>query len=199
MLGVASGDQGLMGMDALLVGLVIVLLVGGLLAVLRGSMEDRAGTLEAHRTELERMPAEIANGRLVMSEDKLRAELGGVLVYGRSEQVYRVPSGELVPVESKTRQYSKVYDSDIIQTSLQAQALRATHRRVAEHGYVRTWNRRTKQVRYHRIQLLPERMLRSLVERYFDIIEGRRTPIRQQNRKACTSCQYKERCWPGGV
>lgn len=185
-----------MGMDALLFGLVLLLLVGGSLAVIRGSMEDRAGTLQAHRSELDRMPAEIADGRLVMSEDKLRAELGDVLVYGRSEQVYRVPSGELVPVESKTRRHSKVHDSDIIQTSLQAQALRGTHRRVAEHGYVRIWNKRTEQVRYHRIQLLPERMLRNLVERYFDIIEGRHAPIRQQNRKACASCQYEDRCWP---
>lgn len=186
-------------MDVLLVGAAVLLVIGGLFAFLRGIFEDRAGTHQAHQGELRRMPDEIAAGRLVMSEERVRTTIGDVVVYGRTEQVYQTPDGVLVPVENKTRQYSKVYGSDLIQVSLEAQALRAGRRRVAEHGYIRTRNNRTSEVLYHRVALMPERILRPLVDRYFDIIEGRRSPEQQSNPRACSRCQFKDRCRPNGT
>lgn len=141
------------------------------------------------------MPGEIASGRLEMSEQRIRVRINEAEIYGRTEQVYRSPAGQLVPVENKTRRYSKVFPSDIIQVSLQSLALAEAGHAVGRHAYIRTRDNRTQQVQYHQVEVMPKSILERLVNRYFEIIEGRQEPTRQRNPNACSQCQFRSRCW----
>lgn len=183
--------------ELLILFLAVSLVGGGLLSYLKGGREGREASRRDHRVEMSKMPDEIATGTLVMSEEKIRTTIAGARVCGRTEQVYRTAQGVLIPVESKTRAVSRVYMSDVIQTSLQALALRDVRRKVADQGYVRTSHPTTKAVAYHPIQLMPRHLLERLVTRYFDVIEGRSVPTHQENRAACEKCGFRDKCWPG--
>lgn len=184
--------------DLFTLGVVGLLILGGLTLIRRGGVEEKEAGRRSHRREMALMPDEIATGRLVMSEQNLKVDLAGMRVYGRSEQVYQTAADELVVVESKTRQASRVYLSDVIQASLQAVALAAGGKRVASQGYVRTSRVDSGAVTYHPIRLMSRRVLEDLVVRYFDVIEGRREPRIPENRAACRNCGFRTKCWPQG-
>ncbi|MDR6775685.1 hypothetical protein [Azospirillum sp. BE72] len=90
----------------------------------------------------ENMPAELARGRLVLSEEEVRTNLP-VPLLGRPDQVFMSDAGLLVPVDTKTRRLPRVFVSDIVQLSVYGTILNFTTdprfagRDVAAHGYVR--------------------------------------------------------------
>lgn len=65
----------------------------------------------------ERMPAEIADGRLLLSESPVWSEYP-IALYGIPDQVYVTPDGALVSVDTKTRAKRFVTVRDVVQLSV---------------------------------------------------------------------------------
>lgn len=92
--------------------------------------------------DFERMPAELEQGRLVLSES-LISTLLPVPLKGRPDAVYRSRGGLLVPVETKVRSCPMVRVRDIVQLSVYRVILEGsplaghTDAPVADYGYVR--------------------------------------------------------------
>ncbi|MBB3267662.1 hypothetical protein FHW79_005327 [Azospirillum sp. OGB3] len=90
----------------------------------------------------ENMPAELARGRLVLSEEEVRTNLP-VPLLGRPDQVFMSDAGLLVPVDTKTRRLPRVFLSDIVQLSVYGTILnfttdpRVAGQDVAAYGYIR--------------------------------------------------------------
>lgn len=111
--------------------------------------------------EEERMPTELRNAVIFMNEQALSLS-SPVRLSGRVDQVYLLPSGLLVPVDTKVRERHRVYDSDIMQLSMYAMILAHTSgRRVSNAGYVRTVIRteRARDVRYHLVRLHSDKVI----------------------------------------
>lgn len=181
--------------------LAILLIAGGsYLYWIDRRLSTRRHTPLSYRDERNVMPAEIATATLIMSEKRIDARLGDVLIPVRAEQVYRTMDGRIIPVENKNRNFHRVFPYDLIEIAAQRLAItQARHAglagaEVSRYGYVRTANRKDGSVRYHRVELMSEPELATLAERYFKVRDGLITAASQSNPKACVKCQYRSSC-----
>lgn len=149
-------------------------------------------------TERRFMPAEIAQGRLVLSEQLVRTHTPAKIV-AKPDQVYLTQTGQLVPVETKTRAVDSWYEADQVELSVQAFALR--HGRagqldrfpVATYGYVRV-KRAGHPPRYHRVPLHSDEQVIAMRQRRIDIELGRLTPAGPASPRLCPKCSKRSSC-----
>ena len=138
------------------------------------------------------LPEELKAARVVMVEKNLWIDAPFPVV-GRPDRVYRLPTGQHVPVENKNRDIDRVFDTDIAQLSLQAWLLRHKGFETAAHGYVAINNRRTRQRTAHRVELLDDSACVRIINRYLDVTEGRAQPRKSRGKK-CNSCGHRIAC-----
>lgn len=145
------------------------------------------------RLEMEQaaMPAEIREGRLVISEKTFRRS-GRWPLFAKTDQVFETTDGLLVPIETKNRLY--LIPGDLVQLSAQAAALRSTYgNKVAGHGYLRV-ALAGGAGRYFRYDLLDDKTIDRLVERYQQLKSRERRPIARPGLRKCERCVFTTSC-----
>lgn len=160
----------------------------------------REGSLARYeRQERGRMPAVIANGRLILSETYHRTELPRRLG-ARFDQVFLGTDGQLHVVDTKRRGRRALYGYDQIELSVQAAVLR--HGRVpgadapvAPCGWIRLVCQGT--VTYEPVQLLDDATLANLHARYFALLRGQVQPCGPSSPGVCRKCAFLTRCETG--
>lgn len=103
----------------------------------------------------ENMPVVLRKAELFMSEQEISTD-SPIPLHGRVDQVFLTKHGLLIPVDTKTRDTHRVYESDIWQLGVYAVILQARYRYpVCSYGFVRTVLRTetTRDVRYHAVRL----------------------------------------------
>jgi hypothetical protein len=100
----------------------------------------------------ENMPSELRSARLVLNETELRDPEGRRI---RVDQVFELPDGSLVVVDTKTRRRHEIRQSDVDQVKRYRATLRLVYgRELARRAYIRTVIRSYSQ-NYHRVRYNP--------------------------------------------
>ena len=140
------------------------------------------------------MPHELRASRLVYAEQLFRSE-GPASVSARVDRAYRDQAGVVTLVELKTRKADRVYLSDVIELSAQRYALQSqTRERVSEHGYVVVQQVGARSRKAHRVQLLADEGLTSVVARRERLLMGTEDPIPPRTTALCEHCAYLPNC-----
>ncbi len=148
--------------------------------------------------ERNRMPAELADGKLVLSEQYWRTDVPRKLG-ARFDQVFLTPDGRLVPVDTKRRRRTRVTPYDQIEVSVQGAVLRhgrpgpLSRYEVASYGYLRIVRESLPTV-YLRFPLLGDCELEALVDRYQGIQSGEVEPRAARSPAMCRKCAYRADC-----
>ena len=154
-------------------------------------------SLETHAARAERAsrPAALRDAELVYMERLFRISTPVGLV-AKLDRAYRLPSGLIVLVELKTRWSNQPLQSDVIQLSAQRMAMIGqTGHSVASHGYVmvKAPTRRALPIA-HRVQLMTDEQVVTLVRRREDILAGQVLPRWPLSRKTCLTCAFRAQC-----
>ena len=149
----------------------------------------------AARAELASRPAALRDAELVYMERLFRISTPVGLV-AKLDRAYRIPSGQLVLVEFKTRWSNQPCLSDVIQLSAQRMAVMGqTGRSVASYGYVMVKAPTGRALPIaHRVKLMSDEQVVALVRRRDDVLAGRVLPRRPRSRKTCLSCAFRGQC-----
>lgn len=152
------------------------------------------GTANSYETvERAAMPREIADGRLVISEQTYYRR-GARPFAAKTDQGFLTSSGLVVMVESKSRR--RISPSDIVQVSCQALAASSDPKcpwRVANYGYIRLApvGRRPY---YQRVDLVHPTRIDLLWDRWKALRDGRIAPIARPKPHRCNNCVLRTRC-----
>ena len=137
-------------------------------------------------------PDALHDAKLIMVERDLYTR-SPYPIAGRPDQVFQLPDGQLVPVEFKTRNHHRVYETDIAELSLQAWLLRQNGRRTANHAYVAISNRDTRRRVAVRVTLWDTDRCEATIARYLALIAGEAVP-RPCAPNKCGGCGHRARC-----
>ena len=177
-------------MDPMIILALIVLVVVALI----GERFRRTGR-RAEWLRREGMPEELRTAKLVASEQHYRCQKP-VALSGTPDQVYRLPEGALVLVDTKRRLRARVYDADIAQLSIYRVLLAAQKafrgQPLAAYGYVRLVT--PEGVVYRRVELWDTARVVALHRRYWALRDGRDTPTGAETAGLCRWCGHRERC-----
>lgn len=137
------------------------------------------------------LPDDLKNARVVMVEKTLYVRQPYKIV-GRLDQVYKLSTGEHVPVEGKNRNDCRIYLTDVAQLSLQAWLLRQHGLATAAYGYAAINNRQTGERKAVRVELRSDEFCEALIRRYIDLLDS---AVGKASRGAkCKSCGYQQVC-----
>lgn len=183
---------------------VFLAFLGAVYVLYRLVVQRTAGRGDVRRSyeanERARMPAVIAHGRLVISEEYFRTTVPRPLG-ARLDQAYIGSDGLVYPVDSKTRDREVVHATDLIELSVQAAVLRTGNvavilgHAVASIGYVRVVTARG--VTYLPTRLLTDAELASVYDRREALLRGDVAPTCTQFVGACRKCAYRSHCETG--
>jgi len=113
-----------------------------------------------------------------------------VPICGTPDVVWINKSGLLIVGDYKSRVSGRVQESDIIQLSVYKLLLERTqHRPVCKYGYIHF-----KSGRRVRVNLLDQRKIIALYNKYQKIISGDSKAGRTDKRGYCRHCRYWEQC-----
>lgn len=135
----------------------------------------------------EGMPAELATGRLLLSERPVWTAYP-IPLYGIPDQVYMTPDGALVPVDTKSRRRASSSVRDVVQLSVYRAIFAYTDhpllrgRSVRPYGYLRL--ARDGCVRYVRVTLYPIATVIKLSVDYVAAAQKAKPLIRSRSRGA---------------
>ena len=151
----------------------------------------------AARAELASRPAALRDAELVYMERLFRISTPVGLV-AKLDRAYRIPSGQLVLVEFKTRWSNQPCLSDVIQLSAQRMTVMGqTGQSVASHGYVMVKAPTTQALPIaHLVNLMTDQQVVALIRRREEILAGRILPLGHLSRKTCLSCAFRAQCNP---
>ena len=140
------------------------------------------------------MPRELRASRLAYAEQLFRSS-GPVSVSARVDRAYRDQAGVVTLVELKTRKADRVYLSDVIELSAQRYALQSqTGERVSEHGYVVVQQVGSRRRKVHRVPLLADERLTSMVVRRERLLMDTEEPDPPRATALCEHCAYRTEC-----
>ena len=131
---------------------------------------DKAGLLD-WRKEVQRMPEEFKSlhPKLVMSEENIAGEVGGVPLYGTVDQVFEGRDGRLYIVDTKTHAApSAPRAEEIVQLSVYRAllALKYGEDRVSEEGFIRSICEGGDGLPiYRRVTLLPAALVAEMAQK----------------------------------
>lgn len=123
----------------------------------------------------EGMPWRLRHCKVVLNEQQIYTD-GPLPMHGTPDQVLERANGDLVILDSKTRDRAEVFISDIIQMSVYRYIL--THgygRKVSPHGYVRLVQVKPghkPKVKYKKVRLLGDLAMNHLWHEYTAISKG---------------------------
>lgn len=140
------------------------------------------------------LPTELNHATLAYSERRFIASapvsLGAIV-----DRVYRRPDGQLVLVEFKRRDRATVYESDIVELSVQRLALEgASGESVREYAYVVVQLAGAERMAATRVRLQSRDEIEALVARRSDVLNGVMPPRRAHLPGLCESCAFKVEC-----
>jgi CRISPR-associated exonuclease Cas4 len=152
--------------------------------------------IEAPVDPLAWLPAELYHAQVVAVESDMNAVMslpgyGRVRLFGRPDQVYRLPNGLHVPLEYKTRDRAVARSTDSDQLALQAWMLRQNDRATAPFGFVVCQRNGSGQRTPIIVPLAGDEYAQYLVARYLDVRTGKVTPGRAEDRR-CESCGHHQ-------
>lgn len=139
----------------------------------------------------ENMPDELANAKLVMSEQYIHCKKPRKM-RGTPDQVYRRKDGYLIPIDTKTRDQYVVYRKDIVQVSVYKLILEQMGKRVEDYGYFRIVT--PDGIKYIKRNLLSEQEVIDEYDRTKRLLSGEDTPKPAPNRAMCKGCGQQGRC-----
>tara|TARA_R110002095_G_scaffold83032_1_gene72074 strand:+ start:531 stop:1172 length:642 start_codon:yes stop_codon:yes gene_type:complete len=168
----------------------LILKAGVTAAIMVGCWFYLRRTFRRHWMSREGMPGEIRTAKLLMSEMPIACSAPTAL-HGTPDQVYKLKSGQLVPVDTKTGS-GRVYLSVIVQLSVYRTILISRGHCVAPYGYVRLVE--GGNVRYERVDLWSPQRVVDLKERREQIKCGAIEPRSSRNARLCAGCHYRTKC-----
>ena len=152
-------------------------------------------TLTDRGLERRSRPAALRDAELIHIEKTFRTT-SPVHIAAKLDRAYRLPSGQLVLVELKTRWNGGPNFSDVLQLSAQRVALSAaTGQTVAAEAFVliaRPSVRRSPVA--HRVDLLSVDQVVALVRRRQEILADRIHPRYAAEARHCQSCAFRSQC-----
>ena len=112
------------------------------------------------------------------------------------DRAYRLPSGQLVLVEFKTRWSNQPSLADVIQLSAQRMAVMGqTGQTVTSYGYVIVKAPAPRALpTEHRVELMSDDQVVALVRRREAILAGHVLPHRPWAPRTCLSCAFRAQC-----
>lgn len=179
----------------LVVLVILSILGGGIVLLLQSRYLDASGYDLQERNA---MPSELAQGKLLLSEQTFRIEQPARLV-AKVDQVFLSPAGQVILMETKTRYRHKAYLYDILELSIQALVLRYSDRKplqqqsIAEYAYVRVVAPDRRPV-FLKVKLLTEAAVIAWYRRYHLIISRREEPRPATDPKSCLKCPHRTGC-----
>jgi len=181
----------------LLILVIVVIVVVAVAALVRPGRpptdsHDSRWSREAEMEE--QVPLLLRASKLLLVEQWLQLK-EPQLMRARVDEVYRQPSGELLVVDTKSREQLRVYRKDIVELSVYAYILRQMGHVVAPFGYLRL--RRPRRVDYVKVSLLSEHWLMGLIERARELDQGLRPPNACARTIKCRGCDMREHCTQG--
>jgi CRISPR-associated exonuclease Cas4 len=148
---------------------------------------------QARGVERRSRPAALRDAELVHVEKTFKTT-SPVPIAAKLDRAYRLPSGQLVLVELKTRWNGGPNLSDVIQLSAQRVALSAaTGQTVANEAFVLIARPRRSPVA-HRVDLLSVDQVVALVRRREAILANRISPRYTAEAGHCQSCAFRSQC-----
>lgn len=184
--------------SVMLLAVAAILVAAIVLLLLAPSGPPRGGEESYDHVERRHMPPEIAEARMVLSEELIRVRVPARIV-AKPDQVYLTRQGLLVLVETKTRHSNQVRDFDRAEISVQAFAMR--HGRpgrlkrhpVAPYGYIRI-KREGLPPAYHRVALHSDVAVVAMRQRRIDIESQRVAPGGPVTPRICRTCGKRPTC-----
>lgn len=128
----------------------------------------------------EGMPLELIDMTVVGAEIPLRTgRKAPARIHGKADLLLQNRNGQIVVMDTKTRNRPRTYFSDAVQISLYAYCLRHGNRPVAtaDKGWIRIVERKTGKVTYKKIRLLDDATIEALYRRYLAVKSGREKPV----------------------
>lgn len=162
------------------------------MAVVARRRQHAAGGVRAERAS---RPEALRNAELVHVERRFRVS-APVSLAARIDRAYRLPSGEIVLVEFKTRWIDRPFWSDVVQLSAQRLVMEGhAQAAVARYGYV-VVKRPIRAATYtaHRVELMSGADVVALVHRREDILAGRVRPRHAAHPDTCRVCAFRSEC-----
>ena len=166
---------------------VMVIAFFGVLAVLWWLWRLHSGRTAAV------LPPELRTAPLIYAE-RLFKSIGPVLITAKVDRVYQNSAGELVLLELKTRQVSRVYLSDVIELSAQRVAVMSqTRMSVAGYAYVLT-EMPDRGTDWHRVELVRTEAVMALAVRRNALLAGDVDARCARSVGICRTCGFRREC-----
>lgn len=124
--------------------------------------------------EADRIPVELQGAKCVMSEQNISVRKPTAL-HGRVDQVFEMKNGRWVVVDTKRRNYNRVFPSDIVQLTVYAVILANNGHPVVPYGYVRLVNQ-AGVATYKKVTLFTADTVVALRERYLALKYNKVSP-----------------------
>lgn len=134
----------------------------------------RGKTLSSTHSEADRIPVELQGAKCVMNEQNISVRKPTAL-HGRVDQVFEMKNGRWVVVDTKRRNYNKVFPSDIVQLTVYAVILANNGHPVAPYGYIRLVNQ-AGIANYKKVTLFTADTVVALRERYLALKYNKASP-----------------------
>lgn len=142
------------------------------------------------------LPREIANGRLMFSEQVFTGPVH-IPIVARIDRAYAA-NGQLHLVELKVRREARVHEADIIELSAQRVAVAAsTGLDVSMKGYVVLEHPISHRRTVRAAVLLSDEQVANLVARRHAILDGFERPKESCVKLRCAQCEYRGECKDG--
>ncbi len=155
----------------------------------------KSGYLFKPKEKYPSLPYALKGAKLFMNEQYLEIENPKYL-NGIPDQVWQLPNGMLVPIDTKTRKSMKTNEYDRIQLTGYAYLLKhhpdTKHLPIAPYGYIRFPMQLGDQ--YRKVQLLKKNAYEECVDRYTLLSAGKIQPRKPQNTKFCVGCGHQDTC-----
>lgn len=139
------------------------------------------------------LPAELRGAEVAYAEVTFKSHSRRLVA--KLDRAYRTTAGVQL-VELKTRQSDVVYQSDVIELSVQRIALAdETGEAVLSEALVVVQNSRTGGRRPHKVRLMDPADIMAMRERYVDVVQGRvARPAAARSLSLCSECAHRARC-----
>lgn len=168
--------------------LIALLLIAALI------LERRDEARDAQRRESSWMPPALRTAELLLAEPRPMRIRRPVMAVAKVDRAYRVRNS-VVPVELKTRNRHTVYDTDIVELSVQRLVLEGNgYGPVPDLAHVVTEHPLTKARKCHTVRLLARETTAAMVRRYQAIRDGLAHGEMTADRRRCLNCAHRLRC-----
>ncbi|AXA91353.1 hypothetical protein [Massilia sp. YMA4] len=139
------------------------------------------------------LPPDLARGQLIYSERLFHGDRE-LPVVARVDRAYLV-DGVIHLVELKTRPRVRVYETDVVELSVQRVAVQiSTGKAVSLIGTVVVQHTRSRKRFVRRVQLLDTAAVARLLRRRLLVLQGQAQPAATPYQGRCRTCEYRMEC-----